>query len=82
MAHLCNSKANTPPRPVLPAFSRTRRQWVMVPLWHLSSLRIQLLVLLLIQFSTLLLVIAGPVPPAPTPLLRMESSASQGGAAP
>ena len=76
MAHLCNSNANTPRRPALPAFSRTRRHWVMVPLCRLSDLRNLLLVLLLMQLSTLLLVITGPVPPRPSPLAAVKAGSN------
>lgn len=51
-------------RPQLPAFCRTRRPTtVAVTVNSLTSLRLLVLVGLLFQLSTLLLVIAGPVPP-------------------
>jgi hypothetical protein len=49
--------------PELPAFSRTRRRTFAVPSCGLNGLRNLQLVLLLLQLSTLLLVLAGPVPP-------------------
>ena len=52
-------------RPELPAFSRTRRRTITVSIGSLHGLRYLLLVLLLLQLSTLLLVLAGPVPPRP-----------------
>jgi len=53
-------------RPQLPAFCRTRRPTtIAVTVNSLAALRLLVLVLvgLLFQLSTLLLVIAGPVPP-------------------
>ena len=51
-------------RPQLPAFCRTRRPTtVAVTVKSLTALRLLVLVGLLFQLSTLLLVIAGPVPP-------------------
>ncbi len=51
-------------RPELPAFCRTRRPTtVAVTVNSLTTLRLLVLVGLLFQLSTLLLVIAGPVPP-------------------
>ena len=51
-------------RPQLPAFCRTRRPTtVAVTVNSLTALRLLVLVGLLFQLSTLLLVIAGPVPP-------------------
>ncbi|MCP9831006.1 hypothetical protein KBZ14_06310 [Synechococcus sp. HJ21-Hayes] len=51
-------------RPQLPAFCRTRRPiTVAVSVSSLTALRLLVLVGLLFQLSTLLLVIAGPVPP-------------------
>ena len=51
-------------RPQLPAFCRTRRPTtVTVTVNSLTALRLLVLVGLLFQLSTLLLVIAGPVPP-------------------
>ena len=51
--------------PQLPAFCRTRRPTVTVNVSSLTALRNLLVVVLLVQLSTLLLVIAGPVPPRP-----------------
>ena len=54
------------PHPQLPAFCRTRRPTtVMVTASSLACLRGLVLLGLLFQLSTLLLVIAGPVPPRP-----------------
>ncbi len=51
--------------PQLPAFCRTRRPTVMVTASSLAGLRGLLLLGLAFQLSTLLLVLAGPVPPRP-----------------
>ena len=51
------------PGPQLPAFCRTRRPTVMVTVSSLAGLRLLVFLVLLFQLSTLLLVIAGPVPP-------------------
>ena len=53
------------PRPQLPAFCCTRRPTLTVNISSLTFLRNLLVVVLLVQLSTLLLVIAGPVPPRP-----------------
>ena len=53
------------PRPQLPAFCRTRRPTVMVTASSLAGLRGLVLLGLAFQLSTLLLVLAGPVPPRP-----------------
>lgn len=53
--------------PELPAFCRTRRRPA-VPSCSFCGLRNLQLVLLLLQLSTLLLVLAGPVPPRPATL--------------
>jgi hypothetical protein len=51
-------------RPQLPAFCRTRRPvTIAVTVNSLTALHLLVLVGLLFQLSTLLLVIAGPVPP-------------------
>ncbi len=51
-------------RPQLPAFCRTRRPvTIAVTANSLTALRLLVLVGLLFQLSTLLLMIAGPVPP-------------------
>ena len=51
-------------RPQLPAFCRTRRPTTVdVTVNSLTALRLLVLVGLLFQLSTVLLVIAGPVPP-------------------
>jgi hypothetical protein len=49
----------------LPAFCRTRRPTVMVTVSSLAGLRLLVFLVLLFQLSTLLLVLAGPVPPRP-----------------
>ena len=51
------------PRPQLPAFCRNRRPVVMVTSTSLACLRGLVLLGLAFQLSTLLLVLAGPVPP-------------------
>ena len=51
------------PHPQLPAFCRTRRPTLTVSVNSLQALYRLLLLVLLFQLSTLLLVIAGPVPP-------------------
>ena len=57
------------PRPQLPAFCRTRRPTtVAVAASSLASLRLLVLLGLLFQLSTLLLVLAGPMPPPLAPL--------------
>jgi hypothetical protein len=53
------------PCPQLPAFCRTRRPTVMVTASSLTGLRALVLLGLAFQLSTLLLVLAGPVPPRP-----------------
>ena len=53
------------PGPQLPAFCRTRRPTVMVTASSLAGLRGLVLLGLAFQLSTLLLVLAGPVPPRP-----------------
>ena len=53
------------PGPQLPAFCRTRRPTVMVTVSSLAGLRRLVFLVLLFQLSTLLLVLAGPVPPRP-----------------
>ncbi len=52
-------------RPELPAFCRTRRRNVTVSTSSLSALRLLVLLGLLVQLSTLLLVLACPVPSKP-----------------
>ena len=53
-------------QPQLPAFCRTRRPTsVAVSVSSLNALRLLVLLGLLFQLSTLLLVLAGPVPPQP-----------------
>jgi len=52
-------------RPQLPAFCRSRRPVVTVTASSIVSLRLLVLLVLLFQLSTLLLVIAGPLPPRP-----------------
>jgi hypothetical protein len=51
----------------LPAFCRTRRPTLTVSVNSLQALYRLLLLVLLFQLSTLLLVIAGPLPPRLTP---------------
>ena len=51
------------PGPQLPAFCRSRRPTVMVTASSLAGLRGLVLLGLAFQLSTLLLVLAGPVPP-------------------
>ena len=53
------------PGPQLPAFCRSRRPTVMVTASSLACLRGLVLLGLAFQLSTLLLVLAGPVPPRP-----------------
>ena len=53
------------PGPQLPAFCRSRRPTVMVTASSLAGLRGLVLLGLAFQLSTLLLVLAGPVPPWP-----------------
>ena len=53
------------PRPQVPAFCRSRRPVVTVSVSSLNALRLLVLLGLLFQLSTLLVVIAGPVPPRP-----------------
>jgi hypothetical protein len=50
------------PGPQLPAFCRTRRPTVMVTVSSLAGLRLLVFLVLLFQLSTLLLVLAGPMP--------------------
>ena len=54
------------PGPQLPAFCRSRRPTVMVTASSLIGLRGLVLLGLAFQLSTLLLVLAGPVPPRPS----------------
>jgi hypothetical protein len=57
------------PRPQLPAFCRTRRPTtVAVTARSLASLRLLVLLGLVFQISTLLLLLAGPMPPPLAPL--------------
>jgi hypothetical protein len=53
------------PGPQLPAFCRSRRPTVMVTASSLACLRGLVVLGLAFQLSTLLLVLAGPVPPRP-----------------
>ena len=53
------------PGPQLPAFCRSRRPTVVVTASSLACLRGLVLLGLAFQLSTLLLVLAGPVPPRP-----------------
>ncbi len=58
------------PQPQLPAFCRTRRPiTTTVRLGDLKLLLWLLWLVLALQLSTVLLVLAGPVPPAAAPLL-------------
>ena len=54
------------PGPQRPAFCRSRRPTVMVTASSLAGLRGLVLLGLAFQLSTLLLVLAGPVPPRPS----------------
>jgi hypothetical protein len=54
-------------KPQLPAFCRTRRPTTTVYVSSLRDLYRLLLLVLVLQLSTLLLVIAGPVPPRLSP---------------
>jgi hypothetical protein len=57
-------------QPQLPAFCRTRRPiTTTVRLGDLRQLQWLLWLVLALQLSTVLLVVAGPVPPAAAPLL-------------
>ena len=57
-------------QPQLPAFCRTRRPiTTTVRLGDLRQLQWLLWLVLVLQLSTVLLVVAGPVPPAAAPLL-------------
>jgi hypothetical protein len=57
-------------QPQLPAFCRTRRPiTTTVRLCSLRQLQWLLWLVLVLQLSTVLLVLAGPVPPAAAPLL-------------
>ena len=53
------------PGPQLPAFCRSGRPTVMVTASSLAGLRLLVALGLAFQLSTLLLVLAGPVPPRP-----------------
>ena len=70
------------PGPQLPAFCRTRRPTVMVTASSLAGLRGLVLLGLAFQLSTLLLVLAGPVPPRPVTsansVFRPEAGADAG----
>ena len=61
-----SSRAPHQPGPQLPAFCRSRRPTVMVTASSLAGLRGLVLLGLAFQLSTLLLVLAGPVPPRPS----------------
>ncbi len=61
-----SGRAPNRPGPQLPAFCRSRRPTVMVTASSLSCLRGLVLLGLAFQLSTLLLVLAGPVPPRPS----------------
>jgi len=63
--HVTSSRGGSR-RPQLPAFCRTRRPTtVAITASSLAALRLMVLLGLLFQLSTLLLVLAGPVPPRP-----------------
>ena len=68
------------PGPLLPAFCRSRRPTVMVTASSLACLRGLLLLGLAFQLSTLLLVIAGPVPPravsSPNTVFRSDAGSA------
>ena len=55
------------PRPQLPAFCRSRRPVVTVTASSIASLRLLVLLGVALQLSTLLLILAGPVPPQLSP---------------
>jgi hypothetical protein len=55
------------PRPQLPAFCRSRRPVVTVMASSIASLRLLVLLGVALQLSTLLLILAGPVPPRLSP---------------
>ena len=55
------------PRPQLPAFCRSRRPVVTVTASSIASLRLLVLLGVALQLSTLLLILAGPVPPRLSP---------------
>ena len=62
-------------KPQLPAFCRTRRPiTTTVSLCSLRQLQWLLWLVLALQLSTVLLVLAGPVPPAAAPLLQQVES--------
>jgi hypothetical protein len=64
MAHLPSLRgANRSREPHLPAFCRTRRPTTLVSITSLRAIHRLLLLVLLFQLTTLLLVVAGPVPP-------------------
>ncbi len=72
MAHPQHSGRTPRPmaQPQLPAFCRTRRPiTTTVRLGDLRQLQWLLWLVLALQLSTVLLVVAGPVPPAAAPLL-------------
>jgi hypothetical protein len=63
-------------KPQLPAFCRTRRPTTTVYVSGLRGLYRLLLLLLAFQLSTLLLVIAGPVPPRLSPSRTLITAAA------
>ncbi len=69
------------PRPQLPAFCRTRRPVVTVTASSIANLRLLVLLGLVFQLSTLLLVIAGPVPPRLSPATATNRFRSDAGTA-
>ena len=74
-------------QPQLPAFCRTRRPTtVAVSVSSLNALRLLVLLGLLFQLSTLLLVLAGPLPPQPlastNTVFRPNAGADAGGIPP
>ena len=60
-----NGSPSHQPGPQLPAFCRSRRPTVIVTASSLACLRGLVLLGLAFELSTLLLVLAGPVPPPP-----------------
>lgn len=70
------------PGPQLPAFCRTRRPTLLVTASSLAGLRALALLGLAFQLTTLLLVLAGPVPPRPvassTTVFRSDAGARAG----
>ena len=78
MEPLHNGKTPFPSRrPQLPAFCRTRQRSVTVSSTSLAALRLLVLLGLLVQLSTLLLVLAGPLPPKPPGLESRDAAVAR-----